>query len=262
MLKPGFFNNFFVIPILNLLVLFYTIFNALKIPFAFGFAIIALTALVRVILQPFFHKQMETAKKMQEMRPQLEHLAKKHKDDKKTLQQEQLKLYQQAGINPASGCLYMIIQIPIFIALFNTFNLFLNAKDMTKVIAEINNVLYLPFLKIAGTIDPNFFGLNLAQAPQKFGVSVYLLVPIVTAVLQYYQAKVATPPAPVTKGETGEIKKETVKQEDFQKAMSTQMKYIFPLLIGWFAWTLPAGLSLYWNVFSIFSIIQYSKLKK
>jgi len=48
---------------------------------------------------------------------------------------------------------------------------------------------------------------------------------------------------------------------DFQKAMNTQMKFIFPLMIGWFSYTLPVGLSLYWNIFSLFSIMQYKKLK-
>src|SRR3972149_8519100 len=100
------FNQIFVFPILNLLVIFYSVFIFLKVPGAFGFAIIALTVFVRILLQPFFHKQMSTAKKMQDLKPHLDKLSQKHKGDKARLQQEQLKLYQQEGINPASGCLF------------------------------------------------------------------------------------------------------------------------------------------------------------
>jgi YidC/Oxa1 family membrane protein insertase len=255
MIKPGFFSSVFVIPILNLLVLFYIGFSFLKIPWAFGFAIVALTAFVRIILRPFFNQQMETAKKMQEMKPQIDNLQKKYKDDKKRLQQEQLKLYQQAGINPAAGCLFMIVQIPVFIALYQALLLFLQNGNQAKAIAEINKAMYFPFLKIS-SIDPWFFGFNLALAPSTANNPYYFIIPVITAFLQYYQVQVSTPAQPKTDEKTKENK------EDFQKAMNTQMKFVFPLLIGWFSYTLPVGLSLYWNIFSLFSIIQYKKIKK
>ena len=86
-------------------------------------AIIGLTVVIRLILHPFFKKQLETSKKMQDLKPHLDKLSQKHKNDKKRLQEEHMKLYQQAGINPATGCLFMIIQIPVFIALYNTLSL-------------------------------------------------------------------------------------------------------------------------------------------
>lgn len=261
MIKPGLFNTILVIPILNILILFYSAFVFLKIPGSLGFAIIALTVLVRLILHPFFHRQMETAKKMQDLKPHLDKLSKKHGDDRQKLQQAQLKLYQEAGINPASGCLSLIIQIPIFIALYQTLLLFLsngNGQNMAKIVDSINNVLYIPALRIT-SFDLWFFGFNLAQTPQKAGIWYYFLIPAITALLQYYQAKVSTPPSPPISDKSKDEK--TSSQADFQKAMQTQMKYIFPILIGWFAYILPVGLSLYWNVFSIFSIVQYRKLK-
>ncbi len=259
MLSPNFFNTIFVFPILNILVLFYSAFLFLKLPGAFGFAIIALTAFVRILLQPFFHKQMSTAKKMQDLKPHLDKLADKHKGDKARLQQEQLKLYQQEGINPASGCLFLIIQIPIFIALYTTLRIFLLNTDMVKAIAGINKVLYFPALKIS-TLDPWFLGFNLGFTPQKAGVWYYYLIPLLTAFLQYYQVQVSMPKQPAK--EDKNIVKEKDNAGDFQKAMNTQMKFIFPILIGWFSFTLPVGLSLYWNIFSIFSIIQYRNLQK
>lgn len=254
------FDSIFVIPILNLLLFFNNVLVTLKIPGAFGFAIIALTVCVRLLLHPLFQKQLHTAKKMQDLKPHLDRLSAKHKQDPKKLQQEQLRLYQEAGINPASGCVFLIIQIPIFIALYNTLNLFLMNGNLKKVIGEINKVVYLPALKIT-SIDPWFFGYNLALTPAKAGLWYYYLIPVITGFLQYYQVHVSTP-----RQQEGLVKKDDSQKTDtagdFQKAMNTQMKFIFPVLIGWFSFQFPIGLSLYWNIFSIFSIIQYIKMQK
>jgi len=268
MLNPNFFNTVFVFPILNLLVTLYHVFRFLRIPGDFGFAIIGLTVFVRLILHPFFKQQLETSKKMQDLKPHLDNLSKKHKQDPKKLQQEQLKLYQQAGINPASGCLFMIVQIPVFIALYNTLSLFLSNGKMDKVLVSINNVLYSPLLKIS-SINPWFFGFNLALSPAQAMKWHYYLIPVVTAALQYMQAVVTTAVSPSSdvKKEDKELKPASAKdaagqQGDFQKVFNTQMKYIFPLMIGWFSYNLPVGLALYWNIFSIFSIIQYQGISK
>lgn len=259
MLSPNIFNTIFVFPILNLLAVFYKAFLFLRVPGDFGWAIISLTVLVRFLLHPFFKQQLESAKKMADLKPYLDRLSQKHKKDPKTLQAEQMKLYQQAGINPASGCLFMVVQIPIFIALYNTLSLLLLNGNAAKVIASINKVLYMPALKIQ-SINPWFFGFNLALSPSKAGVWYYYLIPVITAILQYLQVQTSMPAQAKSTAlveERGEKKEDS---GDFQKAMNTQMKYIFPLMIGWFSYTLPVGLSLYWNIFSLFSIIQYYKV--
>jgi len=256
------FDPFFAHPILNLLVVFYKLFLFIKLPGAFGFAIIALTVAVRLLFQPFFQKQIETAKKMQELKPHLDNLSSKHKDDKKQLQAEQLKLYQQHGINPTSGCLVMIIQLPVFIALYNTLNLFLLNGHAEKTITAINKVLYFSFLKI-DSVNSWFFGLDLVKTPKQAGDWYYLLIPLITGILQYFQAIVSMPQANTTSQVVQAQKdkdKKTDGQGDFQKAMNTQMKYMFPVLIGWFSYTLPIGLALYWNIFSIMGIMQYKKV--
>lgn len=261
MLDHNFFNTVFVFPILNLLVALYKGFQSVGLPGAFGFAIIGLTVLVRLLFHPFFKQQMETTHKMQKIKPHLDKLSEKHKKDPKKLQQEQLKLYQEAGINPASGCLFMIIQIPVFLALYNTLSLFLNNGSSAKLIGQINKALYLPALHIQ-SIDPWFLGINLASTPAKGGHWAYYAVPVITALLQYLQVSVSTPMmSPKTEkkdGKKGEEKKDTA--SDFQSALNTQMKYVFPLMIGWFSYSLPIGLSLYWNIFSLFSIMQGKRL--
>lgn len=267
MLEPNIFNTVFVFPILNLLVLLYKGFLLIKIPGAFGLAIIGLTAIIRGLFNPFFKKQMETARKMADLKPQIDNLSRLHKGDQKRIQQEQLKLYQEAGINPASGCLFMIIQIPVFIALYNTLSLFLTNGQGAKAIAQINGALYSPMLKI-NSFDPWFLGLNLTVTPKESGNWVYLVIPLITALLQYFQAQATMPQATPIAAEKAAEKELLHKDEkskadsgDFQKAMNTQMKYLFPVMIGWFSYTLPAGLSLYWNIFSLFSIVQYQRSK-
>jgi YidC/Oxa1 family membrane protein insertase len=260
MLNPNLFNTIFVIPILNLLVSFYKLFLLVKLPGAFGFSIIALTVAIRMLFQPFFKKQIETAKKMQDLKPHLDNLSVKHKNDQKQLQAEQLKLYQEHGINPASGCLVMIVQLPVFIALYNTLNLFLLSGHTEKTMIAINKVLYFPFLKIV-SVNSSFFGLDLIKTPALAGAWYYLLVPVITAILQYFQAQASMPAvAPAKAIEVKDKDKKPEGQGDFQKAMNTQMKYIFPVMIGWFSYKLPIGLALYWNVFSIMGIMQYREL--
>jgi YidC/Oxa1 family membrane protein insertase len=263
-LSPNIFTTVFVFPILNVLIGLYKIFLSIHLPGAFGFAIISLVVLVRFLLHPFFKQQMETARKMQDIKPHLDKLSVKHKGNPKQLQAEQMKLYQEAGINPAAGCIFMIIQIPVFIALYNTLSLFLSHGTGAKMIAEVNNALYAPFLKIS-TIDLNFVGFNLALSPSKAGIWYYYLIPVITAIFQYYQAVASMPSTPktpvVVDGKEDDKDKKTNTAQDFQSAMNTQMKYIFPLMIGYFSYTLPVGLSLYWNIFSIFSIMQYRMMK-
>lgn len=243
-------------PTINLLLFFYQIFLKVGIPGAFGFAIIGLTATIRGVLNPFFAQQIALSKKMSEIKPHLEKLSEKHKNDKKKLQEEQMKLYREMGINPAAGCLFALVQMPVFIALYQVlYGFFENGKKQADIVAAVNQVVYTPALKIS-KIDPQFFSLNLAVAPSHFGQYGvhYLVIPIVTAVLQYYQIALSTPPAPVQKPDD---KAKGKKEDDMQMMMSKQMKFMFPIMIGYFSYTLPVGLSLYWNIFSLFSIWQY-----
>ena len=165
MLQPlfSFYNTVFVNPIVNLLALYHYLFSLAKIPGTLGFSIVALTVTIRLLLHPFFKQQMDSAKKMQDIKPHIDNLSKKHKGDAKKIQEEQMRLYQEAGINPASGCLFMIIQIPVFLALYQTLQHFFVA-DTSKIILSLNKTLYFPFLHFK-TLDVWFLGLNLAATP-------------------------------------------------------------------------------------------------
>lgn len=240
-------------PIINGLLLFYVVFSKIGIPGAFGFAIITLTAAIRFLLNPIYTQQMHLSKKMEEIKPHLDTLSKKHKNDKQKLQEEQMKLYKEKGINPASGCLFALIQIPVFIGLYQVLNMFLMKGGIDKVAAQVNKMVYFPFLQITH-IDLWFWGYNLLASPsqfQKLGYH-YLLIPVITGALQYVQAKYTLPQ--MAKKQEGDTKK---KEEDLSSIMSSQMKFMFPVMIGYLSFTFPVGLSLYWNMFSILSVIQY-----
>ncbi|HNQ31440.1 MAG TPA: YidC/Oxa1 family membrane protein insertase [Candidatus Woesebacteria bacterium] len=270
------FDTLIINPFLNALVFFYGVFSSLGTPGAFGFAIIALTGVFRLALHPFFKQQIESQQKMTALRPKMSELEKKHKDDKTRLQQAQLDLYKEHGINPASGCLFALVQLPIFIGLYQTLSRFVDAAGNARAVDAINKVLYSPTLALKA-LDPYFFGFNLAVAPQTYkiidvsfssGIALlpqnlpyahYMLIPLITGLLQYVQAQktISAQPAPEKKDATsaGDKKPESF-SSDFQSAMNTQIKYFFPIMIAFFSYQLPVGLSLYWNIFSIFSIIQ------
>lgn len=263
------FNLILVNPTINFLLLFLFIFTTWNIPGAFGWAIISLTIAIRLLLNPLFAKQMKTARDIEMLRPKLAGLNDKHKNDKQRLQQEQLKLYQEHGINPASGCVTGLIQMPIFISLYQVLQLFLT-HDVPKILEHVNGVAYTNLIKIS-SINPWFFGINLAETPSHFRTLgwYYLLVPVITGVLQYYQISMQTPSQPAKKDaievkdskKKGDDKDKKNDGDDMQAAMAKQMKIMFPLMIGYFSYTFPVGLALYWNIFSLFSIITSRKPK-
>lgn len=96
---------------------------------AWGGAIVLLTVLMRILIFPLFVKQIQSSRKMQALNPQIQVLRKKYKNDKQRLNQEMMKLYQENGANPISGCLPLLIQFPVFISLFNVLNKIAKAKE-------------------------------------------------------------------------------------------------------------------------------------
>lgn len=264
MTNPNLWNQILIWPITNLLIAFYKLCEILHLPGPLGFAIILLTILMRFILYPLMHAQLMSAKKMSDLKPKLDALKDRFKDDKTGLQQAQLAMYKENGVNPAVGCLPTLIQLPILIALYNVFYQMLGSQDIGAFTQQINAILYFPFLKIA-SLDLTFFGINLAIKPgewQKFGWWL-LLIPIVTAALQWYQSKLMMP-AVVKAPDSSLVKSGEKKEEkkDDMADMQRQMMMITPIMFGFFALQLPIGLSLYWNIFSIFGIIQQMQVNK
>lgn len=221
---------------------------SLHVPYALGFSIIVLTILVRFAMYPLITSQLKMSKKMQELAPHLSRVKEKHKEDKTRLQQETMRLYKEHGVNPAAGCLPALLQLPLIWALYTVLQQVVgfSAND---VVSKVNQLVYSPALRLTGPWDQYFFGLPLGQNPSHLfsAMPLVFLVPIITGVLQYIQSKMMAPPAQVDTAK---------KEDDFAAAFQKQSLYIFPVMIGFFSYTFPIGLSLYWNTFTIFGILQ------
>lgn len=253
------FNVVLINPIFNILLVFMFIFTSWGVPGSLGLSIIGLTTFFRLLFNPLYKKQAELSMSMEEIRPQLNKLQKKYKKDPQKLQQEQLKLYKEKNINPAAGCLVMLVQLPLILALYQVLLRFFEAENVEVLHKMLDNIAYVDVLK-GLPIDPEFLGFNLGVAPSQFGQygAYYLIVPVITAALQYYQI-VLTMPKPA---EDEDAKKDGKKDDSFQAVFQKQMKVMFPIMIGYFSYILPIGLALYWNVISLFYIYQGTQRKK
>lgn len=180
---------------------------------------------------------------MNELQPQIAKLKKKYEKDKKRFQEEQLKLFQQHGVNPAAGCLPMIIQIVVFSLLYQAFYKFLGDKsiNMSFLIWQMNK--------------PDAYKIML-DAKNSFmfpGVLVFL-----SSLTQFIYSKMMMPrPVPVHKEDKP---KEVEEKTDFMSQMGeaqSQMIYIFPLMFLFLGTSWPSGLALYWTVSTFFAIIEH-----
>ena len=281
MTDPNLWNQILIWPIVNILVAFYKFFEWLHVPGPLGFAIIGLTIAIRFLLYPLMQAQMKSAKKMSNLKPHLDALNAKHKDDKKKLQQAQMDLYKQHGVNPAAGCLPLLVQMPVLIALYNVFYQVLGNGNLTNLVTEINAILYTPLIGLT-QLDLTFFGVNLGLKPEAFQTQGWWLlsIPLITGLLQWWQSKLMMPQASPTinnqqltinkknnkDGKPEEKKPSFAKasegKEDTMGDMQKQMMMITPIMFGFFAFQFPLGLSLYWNVFGLFGIMQQLQVNK
>ncbi len=250
------FNLFLLQPTINLIVLILRSIEALHLPGALGLSIILLTIIIKFVTWPFTNQQLKASKKMMELKPHLDQLKVKHKDNKQAMAAAQMKLYKDHGVNPAGGCLPAVIQILLIYPLYQVIQAFL---DPQAGLERINHFLYDKAWHLTQLPDPHFLGLNLADKPSDFAKVglVLLLIPIITAALQFILSKMMAPQGvPVKKDDKPKEVKEKVKEEDMATAMQGQMLVMMPAMIGFFAFQFPIGLSLYWNTLSLMSIYQ------
>lgn len=257
------FNLIFLGPIINLLVLILKGLQATGLPGALGFSIMFLTIIIRLILWPFSHAQMKSAKKLAELKPHLDQLKQTHKEDKKALQLAQMELYKKHGVNPAGGCLPAIIQIPVFIALYQAIGNVIPGIT-TGGLEKLNSLLYSSSLHLYALPDAYFLGLNLGRRPSEFSSHGFLLllIPVFTAVLTLVQSLMTMPQKPPKIYPT-DSKKEVKEKESVEESMEqvqSQMVYLMPLMIGYFAFSFPIGLAIYWNTYTILGIIQQYRI--
>jgi YidC/Oxa1 family membrane protein insertase len=203
-----------------------------------GFAIIIVTIIVKLILSPLTKKSIKSQILMKRMEPELKQIKKdfpgKEEQAKKTME-----LYKKYGTNPFSGCLVVLLQLPVIFALYYVFY---------KGIA-IDPTLIYPFIKAPVTLHTNFLGLI------EMG-SHSLFLGIFAGVTQFIQGYLSTP----AKIKGVEIVKDTNEPKPFQEQLSDSMqmnvRYILPVFIAFIAWKISAAVALYWIVSNMFTIAQ------
>jgi YidC/Oxa1 family membrane protein insertase len=220
-------------PLVNLLVLLYSLlFNN------FALAIVGLTILIRLITYPLMRQQLHSLKAMQELSPKLQALQKKYEKDREKLTQETMKLYKEHGVNPAGGCLPMLIQMPVWIGLYQSIYQVLG-QTPEQLIALSQHIYHsVPFLyEIARRTIPlnsQFLWLNLARPDP------YYILPILVMATFWLQQKMSTLPS----------------ADPQQASMSQTMNIMMPIMFGFFTLQVSSGLAIYWVISGVLGIVQ------
>jgi len=199
-----------------------------------GLSIIAITVIIKTLLLPLIVPSIQSAKKMQDLKPEIDKLKKKH-TDKAAFQQAQIALYKEKGINPAAGCLPQIIQILILISLYQVFIYFLKQSSVNGI-----------------TLNPYFLYLDLTKPDRSY------VLPILAGASQLVFSLM------MQSGIVSEVKnpkKKADKQKEEDKlemasSMQQQMVYMMPLMTVIISLNFQSGLVLYWVVSTLFSLIQ------
>jgi len=229
------FNTVLYQPLFNALILLYEYLPGRD----FGIAVIVLTVVIRLVLYPLMAQSIKSQKALSELQPKIQEIQQKYKDNREQQSKEMMGLYQKEKINPFGGCLPLLIQLPILIALYRVFWQGLQPEAMS---------LLYNFVPNPGTINPTFLGLvNLGEAS--------LASAVLAGIVQFFQSKMMIPKT--KKPKLGD------KTSQFSDMMQKQMLYFFPIFTVFILWRLPAAIALYWVVTALFSIgQQYLIFKK
>lgn len=232
-------DTFILNPMINALLWIYGVLGG-----NFGLAIIVFTAVVRIITLPLTLQQQRSTQKMQELQGSKKWLdiQKKFKNDKKKLQEQQLKIYQEMGINPLSGCLPLLIQFPIIIGLYQAI---IQALAATPVqLLALGRHLYDFVSATTIPINSRFLWMNLGQ-PEHLSFPIPILT-ILVVITTFLQTKLTTPPTPDSQG----------------SQMTQMMTWYMPILLGYFAYTYASGLALYFVASNLLAVAQYAAMGK
>lgn len=258
-------------PIYNILIILYNLVGQ-----NLGLAIIAIAVIFRFVTIPITIRQIKMGKDSQELQEKIKDLKDLYKNNKKKLQEEQLKLQQEYLPGQISGCLPMILQLimlsQIYIVLSNIFS---------QGAQSFNEVAYgfMPKFAEGATLNNDFFGIDLSKSAGMVGyedleaVLPYVFLAVLVAATQFLstriimgmRAKKDDKEEKPKKIEKKKDEKESPKPEDFAEIMQRSTKqtmFILPLMIGFMALNFPAGLAIYWTAQSGFVIIQQFIVEK
>ncbi len=220
-------------PMLNLLMLLYALlFNN------FVLAIIGLTVVVRLLTFPLTQKQIQSMKAMQNLQPEIQRLQKKYAKNREKLSAETMELYKKHGINPMMGCLPMLVQMPIWIGLYQSIYQALGSTPEQFI--GLSQRLYhsIPFMYGISTrsipLNSQFLWLHLGR-PDPW----YILPVLVVAVFWLQQKLTAQPSV-----------------DPSQAQMNQTMQYMMPVMFGFITLQVSSGLAVYWVASGVLQILQ------
>ena len=202
---------------------------------SFGLAIVFLTVIINLAMLPLTMSQIKSTKKMQDLQPKLAELQKKYAKDKQKLGQEQMKLYKESGVKPAGCALTLIIQMPVWLALYQSIMLALAVAP--EGLLNLAKYLY-PWQVVYSSLplSREFFTMNLADPN--------MILAILVGATMFMQQKMSTAPS----------------TDPRQASQSRMMNWMMPLLFAFMALSFPSGLSLYWVASSVFRIVLQYRL--
>jgi len=226
------FNSILYVPFFNLLVFLYN-----TVAFSdFGLAIVLLTLIIRAALSPLSVKTFKSQKIMAELQPKVKEIQEKLKNEPQKQSREIMELYQKHNINPFSGCLPLLIQLPILIALYRVSIAGFGENSLS--------VLY-DFVKNPGFLNPTSFGfIDLTKRS--------ILLSLVAGAAQFLQTKMT-----ISSG-----KNQASQKGNPLGAMNQQMLHFLPLITIIVSMSFPAGLPLYWLATTVFSIFEQAHINK
>jgi len=211
-----------------------------------GFAIIIVTIIIKFILYPLTKKSIKSQILMKRMEPEIK-LIKKNFPNKEEQAKKTFELYKKYGTNPFSGCIVILIQLPVIFALYFV---------IYKGLSLDTNLVY-PFLSKPTLIHTNFLGLIEINSKNLF----LAIVAGVTQFIQGYLASPITSKVEITK-DTPNSKEAKSFQDELSGSMQTNVKYILPIFIVFIAWRISAAVALYFVISNIFTIVQEWYIRK
>jgi len=207
----------FVLWFAHVIQFFFVITEKIGLP-SYGLAIILLTIVIKLVLFPINQRQLKSMRAMQEIQPKMKYIQDKYKDDPQVMQTKLMQLYKDHGVSPLSGCLPLLIQMPIFFAFYQA----LISMSKTAFLHAANpGFLWISNIGTIVSHDPSLFR---------------FLLPILAGLTTFLQQRIS--------------------MVDTKDPTQKSMLYFMPVFMAYIAYTVPAGLPLYWVVFNILGIFQ------
>ena len=215
-------------PIFNIFVGFYNLIPDI------GAVILIITLIIRLALYPLTRKSIEAQKSLTDLQPKLEEIKKKHQGNQQLIAQETMRVYKENKVNPLGSCLPLLIQLPIFIAIYWVLKESLTGQDFSRLYSFIKSPEHINTTTL-GLIDLGKSNLALA---------------LLAGAAQFWQAKMMQSKRPPKEAGAGG------KDEGMMSMMNKQMLYFMPALTVIVSMSLPGGLALYWFLSTFFTALQ------